>query len=453
MGVGREQLAVSPARACAFAVVRRVFEHGAYTDRAFASEARALSARDRALAMALAYGTVQRRATLDFVAARLGTRPPAALDPPILAALRLGLFQLLLLGGVADHAAVNESVELAKHGGRGGAGLVNAVLRRAAREGHALLQTLDDATPDGAATLHSVPVWLARRWFDELGAAEARALLAHANLAAESALRVNTLVAAPDQVRSRLPAGAREAAGLPEAIVIDAPFDAQASELWAQGAIMPQSRGSMLVSRVLAPAPGERVLDLCAAPGGKTTHLAALMAGTGELVAVERHPGRARALVRTCARMRAAHVQVQVGDAAQPPVAGTFDKVLVDPPCSGLGTMQSRPDIRWHASPESIAQLSALQAKVLAAGAAVTAPGGVLVYSVCTISRAEGQDVIDRFLDEHPDWSADDLGRASAWLGQRHCSPCLQLLGHRDGTDGFFISRLRRGLPGTRPVP
>ncbi len=218
----RAPATVSPARACAFAVVRRVFERGAYADRAFASEARALAPRDHALAMQLAYGTVQRRATLDYIAAQLSNRSPASLDPPVLAALRLGLFQLVALEGVADYAAVNESVELAKRSGRGGAGLVNAVLRRAAREGHAILAALDDATPAGAATLHSVPEWLAQRWFDELGADEARALLAHGNLAPESALRVNTLVAEPDRVLAQLPVPARQAFGLPEGIVLDA---------------------------------------------------------------------------------------------------------------------------------------------------------------------------------------------------------------------------------------
>jgi len=266
-------------------------------------------------------------------------------------------------------------------------------------------------------------------------------------------LRVNTLVADPEELRGRLPVAARGAIGLPEGIVLEGQFDARASPLWEAGAIMPQSRGSMLVSRVLAPEPGEHVLDLCAAPGGKTTHLAALMGGRGELVAIERHPGRARALIATCARMRAGQVRVLVGDAGRPPVTGRFDKVLVDPPCSGLGTLQSRPDVRWRASPGSIEQLSALQAAILAAGAAATAPGGALVYSVCTISAPETSTVVERFLGEHPDWSAEDLGRRwSAWSHAAD-SPYLQLLCHRDGTDGFFIARLRRELPGVWPVP
>ena len=446
---------VSPARACAFAVLRRVFEQGSYADRAFASEARALALapRERALAMRLAYGTVQRRATLDHVAASFTARPPEALDPPVLAAVRLGLFQLLLLDGVADHAAVNESVELAKPASRRGAGLVNAVLRRAAREGRAVLAALEDETPAGAAALHSVPRWLAERWFTQLGAVQARALLACANRPPESALRINTLVAEPDELRARLPVPARDAIGLPEGVVLDGPFDVQSSPLWESGAIMPQSRASMLVSRLLAPEPGDRVLDLCAAPGGKTTHLAALMGGGGEIVAIEHHPGRARALARTCARMHADQVRVQVGDAADPPVTGTFDKVLVDPPCSGLGTLQSRPDVRWRASPESIEQLSARQAAILAAGAAATAPGGGLVYSVCTISEEEGPSVVQRFLSDHPDWTADSLpGRCPA-CSHAPDSIYLQLLCHRDGTDGFFIARLRRKLPGALTVP
>ena len=152
---------VSPARRCAFTVVRRVFEQDAYADRALTAEAAGLTPRDRSLAMSLAFGTVQRRATLDYVAQRLCSRPLSSIEPGALAALRLGLLQILFLDGIAEHAAVHESVELAKRASRGGAGLVNAVLRRATREGPALLRALSDETPREAATLHSVPVWLA----------------------------------------------------------------------------------------------------------------------------------------------------------------------------------------------------------------------------------------------------------------------------------------------------
>jgi 16S rRNA (cytosine967-C5)-methyltransferase len=430
---------VSPARQCAYLVVRRVFEQGAYADRAFNAEAVGLDLRERGFAMALAYGTVQRRATLDHVAAQLSSRPPAKLDPPLLAALRLGLMQLLLLDGVADHAAVHESVELAKRDGSGGgAGLVNAVLRRATREGQGILDQLDDQTPQRAAILHSVPTWLAELWWRELGPETARELLRRINEPAESALRVNTLVASPAQVIAELGVAAHPAPDVPEGLVLEAPFDAYASDLWARGAIMPQSRASMLVARTLAPCPGERVLDLCAAPGAKTTQLAALMADQGAVVAVEHHPGRAASLRRTLERMQVGCVTVEVADASAWTPVPTYDRVLVDPPCSGLGTLQSRPDLRWRTSPERIAELAPLQARILRAGAAATRPGGTLVYSVCTISRAESEDVVDRFLSEHPEFAAEPAGDEAG------DGPYLRLLAHRDRTDGFFIARLRR---------
>lgn len=422
-----------------------MFEQGAYADRAFTAQAAGLDARDRALAMALAYGVVQRRATLDHVISRLSRRPPERLDPPVLAALRLGLLQLLMLDGIAEHAAVNESVELVKRSGYGGHGLVNAVLRRAAREGRAILAQLDDLTPSAASVLHSVPVWLAELWFAELGAPSARALLARVNQPAESALRVNTLVATVPSVLARLGVAGHPAPGLPEGLVLDAPFDAHGSPLWSEGAIMPQSRGSMLVARALDPCPGQRVLDLCAAPGAKTTHLAALMGDQGTLLAVERHPGRAAALQRTLARMQISCAEVRIADAEarrDPPASGDgFDRVLVDPPCSGLGTLQSRPDLRWRTSPERIADLAPLQAAILRAGAAATAAGGVLVYSVCTISKAEGEDVIERFLAQDARFVCEDVRARLAIPGPR---PCLQLRPDEHGTDGFFIARLRR---------
>ena len=435
---------VSPARACALRVVRRVFEQDAYADRAFAAEAAGLEGRDRGLAMALSYGTVQRRATLDYVAAALLDRPLRQLEPVVLAVLRLGLFELLYLGGSARHATVNEGVELVKRARPHAAGLINAVLRRAAREGPEMLARLDDSTAESAALLHSVPGWLASRWWEELGGETARELLRAINQPAESALRVSLLAATPADVAPALPVPSRPAAGLPEGLVLDGPFDVQASELWRTGAVQPQSRASMLVSRVLAPHAGQRVLDLCAAPGGKTTHLAALMENRGEIVAVERHPGRAAALERTVARMRTSCVRVELGDAAAGRGDAPFDRVLVDPPCSGLGTLQSRPDLRWRARPEAIGELASLQARILAAGADALAPQGTLVYSVCTISRAEGQDVVARFLAEHPDFNAEPWLRDGLGVLGVRSGAGVQLLPHRDGTDGFFIARLRR---------
>ncbi len=426
---------VAKARVCAYAVLRRVFEQDAYTDLALRAEARELDARDRALAMRLAYGAVQRKGTLDYLIERLAERPLKRLDAPVLAALRVGLYELLYLGGAPDHAVVADAVELAKSG-RGGHGLVNAVLRRATREGKTLLAALDDATPETAALKHSHPEWIARLWWEQLGAEDARALLAFDNEPAELALRVNTLVAEPASVAEELSVGPRPVGihgdpRIPEALVLEGPWDVHGSPQWRAGAVVAQSRGAMLPARALDPQPGERVLDLCAAPGGKSTHLAALMGGEGEVVAVERNRRRAAELQRTVERTHAQEcVRVVLGDAAQPlREEALFDRVLVDPPCSGLGTLQARADLRWRVAPGDLSQLAQTQAEILAAGAAAVRPGGVLVYSTCTISQLENQSQILAFLESNPGFSLDDE---------------VLTLPHRDHTAGFFIARLRR---------
>jgi 16S rRNA (cytosine967-C5)-methyltransferase len=323
------------------------------------------------------------------------------LDPAVRAAVHLGLYQLLFTE-VAPHAAVAESVELAKPSP--GAKLVNAVLRRVQREG---LELPPDDDPAGAAIRHGHPRWLVDLWWDWLGPEETRALLRADNEPVELALRINRLVT--DDVE--LP-GRRE----DDALVLEGPLDVLATELYRTGAITPQSRASQRVARVLDPQPGERVLDLCAAPGGKTTHLAALMGDRGEIVAVERNRQRAEALQTQCERMRATSVRVQLGDARHvtaDDLGGSFDAVLADPPCSGLGTLQSHPDLRWRATPESVAVLRAEQEAIVAAARAALKPGGRLVYSVCTLSPAE--EVV-----------AGSVQRTFP---------------HRDRTDGFYIAR------------
>jgi 16S rRNA (cytosine967-C5)-methyltransferase len=453
----RPASAVAPARRCAYTVLRRVFERGAYADEALQAQARELEPRDRSLSMRLAYGAIQRKATLDHLIERLAERPPERLDPPVLAALRLGLYELLYLSGAPDYAVVGDAVELAKAHGRAGHGLVNAVLRRAAREGVAALTgSFSDADPEQAALKHSHPEWLARMWWEHLGSDRARALMAFDNEPGEVALRANTLLTDATTLAAELPVRARADPEIPEALVLEEPFDLRGSPLWRSGAFIAQSRAAMLVGHALAPAPGERVLDLCAAPGGKSTHLAALMQGSGEVLAVERNRRRAGELARSAQRLRAANVRVDIADAAQERGEGAvFDRVLVDPPCSGLGTLQARADLRWRASPEAVQEMAAAQARILVAGANALRPGGVLVYSTCTISPTENERLIAAFLDSHPEFSADDLAAERPRLGLG-CSTAatpdadgrpsgfLLTLPHRDRTAGFFIARLRR---------
>jgi 16S rRNA (cytosine967-C5)-methyltransferase len=453
----RSKVDVAPARRCAYAVLRRVFERGAYADQALQAECAESSTRDRALAMRLAYGAIQRKATLDHLIERLAERPPARLDPPLLAALRLGLYELLYLAGAPDYAVVADAVELAKANARGGHGLVNAVLRRAAREGSpALLGGLSEQTPEQAAVMHSHPEWLARMWWQELGPEQARALMARDNEPSEVALRANTLRTDAAALAAELPAPTHPDPELPEALVLDGAFDMHASPLWQAGAFLAQSRAAMLVAHALGPLPGGRVLDLCAAPGGKSTHIAALMENRGEVLAVERNPHRAGELMRTAERLGAGSVRVELADAAVPLGAGpVFDRVLVDPPCSGLGTLQARADLRWRVTPKTIGQMAEEQARILGAGAEALRPGGVLVYSTCTISTTENERLIAAFLASHPEFSIDDLAaerprfaagalRSAADPDDEILRRCLLTLPHRDRTAGFFIARLRR---------
>jgi len=420
----------TPARMCAFRVLQRTFGEDAYADRAFRAEAEraGLDARDRAFAQRLAYGAIQNRRTLDYVIMQLSSRRVESIDLPVLNALRLGIYQVALLDAVPDHAAVDQAVDLAKHGGRGGHRLVNAVMRRATREAGDLIAQLTDNSPAEAAVRHSHPEWIVRMWWDALGQTETIALLERDNGPSENAVRVNELLVTPAEVAEQLAdqdVSTRPAEDIPEGLVVTGLFDAHGSKLFKEGAIMPQSRASMLVARTLDPQPGDLVLDLCAAPGGKTTHIAALMRNEGQVVAVEKHGGRAKALGENCERMGVTCVTVREEDAAD--VDGEFDRVLLDAPCSDLGTLQSRPDVRWKKDENTVARLAEEQARLLDAAAERVRPGGTLVYSTCTISPEENERQIERFLERRADFRSDTQ---------------TQLLPHRDGTDGFFIARL-----------
>jgi 16S rRNA (cytosine967-C5)-methyltransferase len=447
---------VAPQRRAAYEVLRRVFEHGAWADRAFpaAAERHGLDTRERAQAQRLAYGAVQRRGTADHLTEELAGRSVKKLDPPVLAALRLGLYELGFSDATPDHAAVDQAVELAKGDGsrrrRAGAGLVNAVLRRAAASDQ-LLAGLDDRTPEGAAALHSGPEWLARMWWDELGEDQARSLMAAANVPPETALRVNALSAEPAKLLEDLLAAGEpvrrpgDSATLapPEALVVDGHLTEGLRRRMAAGELVSQARGSQAVVAVLDPKPGERVLDLCAAPGMKATAIAARMRDRGEIVAVERDRGRADQLRDLCARLGATCVTVVEGDAAEVDVGDGYDRVLVDPPCSDLGTLASRPDARWRKSPDLIERVVDVQRAILERGMESLDSGGALVYSTCTISRRESEDRMQELLAADRA-KAVDLGQASAELASPHDPRFLQVMPDRDRTDGFFIARLER---------
>jgi 16S rRNA (cytosine967-C5)-methyltransferase len=403
------------ARDAAYQVVLRVFEDDAYADRVLRSAAAELDTRDRALAQRLAFGTVQRVRTLDHAIGTLGKRPVRKLDPPVRAALRLGAYQLGFTD-VATHAAVNESVELVRRARvERAVAFTNAVMRRLSEGIAPLLASLTEDTPEAAALKHSYPDWVAELWWDELGPEDALALMRVQNEPPERVVRVNsrkagTIAGTPDP-------------DVPGAWHVDRVDEAAL----AAGLIWPQSRGSQLAGLAVGAHEGERTLDLCAAPGGKATQLA------GEVVAVELHPGRARELEENCRRLGADNVTVVNADATKLPTELTgFDRVLVDAPCSGLGVLASRPDLRWRAEP-----LPGLQLELLRVAAERVKPGGTILYSVCTINSAENEAVVDASgLTPQP------LGEE--WPQFRHPRrpEFLLTLPHVHGTTGFFIARL-----------
>jgi 16S rRNA (cytosine967-C5)-methyltransferase len=400
---------ISPARRAAFGVVRRVFEEDAYADRALATAAAGLEPRDRALAQRLAYGTVQRVRTLDHAIETLGRRPVAKLDPPVRAALRLGAYQLGYVENVPRYAAVNESVELVRQAGvRRAVAFTNAVLRRVAEGIGPLLAAL----PEGPLK-HSYPDWIHELWRRELGEEDALALMRAQNEPLETVVRL---------VRGEIDG---EPTDIPGAYRVER-VDEQAL---AEGRIWPQSRASQLAALVLGSREGERVLDSCAAPGGKATML------RGDVTAVELNPGRARELRENVERLGARHVTVVEADATRlPPALDGFDRALVDAPCSGLGVLAARPDLRWRARP-----LPELQLALLRAAAERVRPGGTVVYSVCTIAAAENEEVVDASGLEA------DPSLADEWPAYRHPRrpEFLLTLPHLHGTSGFFVARLR----------
>jgi 16S rRNA (cytosine967-C5)-methyltransferase len=421
---------IAPARQLAFETIRASFERDEHTERAFrqAADGRGLDGRERGQAQRLAFGTVQRRGTIDAALEGLVDRPLRDLDPPVLAALRLGTYELLFADGTPDHAAVDQAVELVKSAGAAHAsGFVNAVLRRASRERGALVGSLlsDDSTPEAAAVAHSAPLWLAQMWWRELGAEEARSLLAACNEPAETAFRVNTLRTDREAMLVRLRDAGVDARVVsewrydaPEMIIVEGPTGNAVPELVEAGLLTPQSRGSAAVVEVLDPQPGEQILDLCAGPGIKTGQIAARMGDRGEVISVENDPERAAEVAGQAQRLGLRSVTVIEADATQPGVTG-FDRVLLDAPCSDLGALASRPDARWRKSPAMIDRLVEVQARLLERAMQALRPGGTLVYSTCTISSRENEEQVD-------------------------VEYSVQLRPDLDRTTGFFICRTKR---------
>lgn len=417
-----------------------------------------LNALERSLLTELVYGTLRRRNTVDWALERLVKPGLDSLTPWIRNLLRLSAYQLLFLDRIPAAAVCNEGTKLAhRYGHRGVAGLVNGVLRNLARQGGNLpFPAVGDDPVKHLAVCCSHPEWIVRRWIGRYGLEDTRSLCQVNNQPAPHWVRTNTLMQTPEELAELLTQRGLE---VHRSRLVDEGLrltgDINYSEIPAhrEGRFYIQDESSMLVAHALAPEPGARVIDACAGPGGKTTHIAQLMKDRGEILAFDVHQHKLTLLEASCRRLGIKCVKVEINDARRLPgeLEGWADLVLVDAPCSGLGVLRRRPDLRWRKSPEEIGRLSQLQKEILLAAASSLRPGGVLVYSTCTLEPEENEDVVEWAAEKHglrledlnpylggKGWSEEDR--------QKMRRGYLYLLPHVHGTDGFFISRLR--LPG-----
>jgi 16S rRNA (cytosine967-C5)-methyltransferase len=398
-----------------------------------------LDQRDRAFVTELVYGAVRMRRTVDHLLASVASRPLEQLDPPVRAALRLGAYQLVI--GLPPHAAVGETVAVVPERARG---FANGVLRALARAGPPWrLPAGDSITALGVRTSH--PDWIVETFVEQFGAEHALAVLTLDDAAAPVTLRVSTMRSAVDEVEAELrAAGIKFERGtlVPEALVLHEPGDVGALDAVRDGRATPQDQASQAVVAALDPHPGDRVLDIASAPGGKATAAAERMRADGLVVATDLHPGRVRVVTRAVRRLQldAVVAPVVADGRALPARERSFDRVLLDAPCSGLGVLRRRPDARWRVQPSDVADLAALQLELLAGAATAVRPGGRLVYSVCTLTLEETLAVDDWAAEHLPDFIAI-APAGSPW--RRHGRGAI-VLPSDAGTDGMFVLVLER---------
>lgn len=448
-------------REIALAIIDRVERRGAYADVLLNArlEEAGLPRADGALLTRMVYGVLRWRGRIDWVLGSLLRDPLEGLDPTVRNLLRLGAYELLFLDRVPSYATVNELVELAKRrAGPGKARLVNAVLRGIARREREAW-TPPPASRDAAAlaALVSHPRWLVDMWRKQFGDGEGRRLMEANNQEAPLVLRANRLRTSRDALVGRLRSRGIDAEpGMWSPLAVRLRRSASPAGLaeFREGLCQVQAEASQVVGLLAGPAPGMRVLDVCAAPGGKTTHMAELMDDAGEVVACDVSERGLAKLAENARRLGLDCIAARVGDATRdlPGETGAFDRVLVDAPCSGLGTLRAHPEIRWRRDEQDLLRMAALQARILDHAATRVRPGGVLVYATCTLSSVENERVVEEFLERHGGFVVED---AAAHLPETARSmtagPYLLALPHRHDTDGFFAARMRRPRPEPPP--
>ena len=398
------------------------------------------------------YGTIRWRGRIDWIIGRVSRVRPERLERFILNLLRLGLYQILFMDRVPISAAVNESVEMAKTSGREEAsGFINAILRRVSDE-KVNMEELHSYDPPSVSAQYSHPLWLVERWLQELGKDETIELCKANNRIPPLSLRTNTLRTNRAKLLAEIKEEVTQAVPTPfspEGIFIDPPVPVSRIPRFQEGWFQVQDESSQLVAHIVDPKPGERVLDACAAPGGKTTHLAQLMGNRGWIYAVDISARRLSLLKENCHRLGVSIVTPLRDDLVKPVVftrKGKFDRILVDPPCSGLGTLWRNPDIKWKRKKEEISTFKGIQRVMLNHLIPCLKNGGSLVYGTCTLTHEENEEVLKEFIAEHGGVEMEDLRRTlpkalKSLVGE---DGFFRSFTHRHSMDGFFAARLKK---------
>jgi 16S rRNA (cytosine967-C5)-methyltransferase len=448
-------MAPPTARQTALQILHTLETQHAYTDVVLRQVLRhsTLERRDRAFVTDCVYGVMRWQAKIDWLLGHVCRRPLETLTPWIRSALRLGVYQCLWMERVPERAAVHETVALARRfGHQGTARFVNGVLRTLLRE-HTTYRLPDVTTCPAThlAVAYSHPQWLVERWLQRYGWERTQALCAANNRPAGITLRANTLRTTPDALARRLQHEGLQhitpSHVVPEGLIVQGIDRLETLPSYTEGLFQVQDQGAMLVAPLCQARPRQRWLDVCAAPGGKATHLAQLMLDTGHILALDLQPGRVRLLGHNIKRLRLSSVTALVADATcAPPIQGLCDGMLIDAPCSGFGVLRRHPDIKWRKTATDLMALQAVQLQLLHTQQAWLAAHGVLVYSVCSNEPEETHQVIQRFLADHPDMRLDTITHplASQSPGSAASHGTLNVTPEQWGTEGVFVARLRR---------
>ena len=443
------------ARLLAVLILTKVEAEGAYANELLRTHLEAIEdARDRNLTTALVNGVLKNKLTLDYALRRHLSKPMSALPHEVRAVLRTGAFQILFMDKIPVSAAVNESVENVKQIHKGYTALVNGVLHKIVQTGWNFQWPEKAKDPVRYLEVrYSHPDWMVKRWLGRWGAKETEELLHADNRPSPICIRTNTLKISREDLQKRLEESGikvRESSKIPEALFIEDFGAVEKTEAFKEGLFTVQDESSQLVAHVLAPRPGDRVLDACSAPGGKTTHMAQLMNNTGEITAVDVYPNKLALVNDLAERLGISIITTRGGDARLlEGIEGKFNKVLVDAPCSGLGVIRRRADLRWQKKEDEIDKLPGLQLEILLRAADFVDVGGEIVYSTCTIEPEENFEVIKEFRRLRPEFTPADLSENLPFPIEHEYDlrqlkkGVWQILPHHHHMDGFFLAKFK----------